>query len=149
MESGSIELLESRDGSERQDHDARPVRVLIVEDEPQLRATLATIARSMGYEVAEADDGEPALAYMLERTPDIVVLDLILPRMDGFRLMEEMVLQFGLGRPRVLAVSESTRLDLARAWLGADAYLAKPFDMDRFKAALQRLALPVVRGAVR
>lgn len=149
MPSGTPERFDSGVLTEKPRGGARPVHVLIVEDQQQLRTTLASIARRMSYEVTEADDGEPALESILERTPDIIVLDLVLPRMDGYRFMEELARQFGLGRPRVLVMSESTRLDLARAWLGADAYLAKPFDMDRFTAALRRLALPVVRGAVR
>lgn len=123
----------------------RPVRVLIVDDFEPLRVALARHVRSLGYEVTEAADGESALDEVLRLRPDIILLDLVLPRMDGYRVMEALAHHFGRGRPRVIVMSNAERVDLARSWLGAEAYLAKPFDPERLDAALLRLAVPLLR----
>jgi two-component system response regulator (stage 0 sporulation protein A) len=82
---------------------------------------------------------------LAERQPDIIILDLVLPRMDGYEFMEALAQRFGRGRPKVIVLSAAERLDLARVRLGADAYIAKPFDVERLRAALSRLAVTLLR----
>lgn len=92
-----------------------------------------------GYVAEEAGDGELALRALERQRPDLVLLDLILPKVDGFQVMEALAQRYGRGRPPVIVLSADQRLDLARVRLGAEAYLAKPFDPDRMRAALARL----------
>lgn len=125
--------------------DSESIRVLIVEPLPQQRQELAMLAEQAGFVVSEAEDGEAALELVAAKSPDIIVFDLILPRIDGVRLMEELTLRYGLGRPKALVLTDASRIDLARAWLGAEGYLLKPVDERRFVALLRRLAAAVVR----
>jgi CheY-like chemotaxis protein len=120
-------------------------RVLVVEDDEMLMKTLCMFARHEGYSAEGVTNGAAALQAVAIRRPDIVVLDLLLPVMDGYELMERLTAQLGRGRPRVIVLSATDRLDLAQARLGAEAYIAKPFDPERLRAALRRVAVPVGR----
>lgn len=121
--------------------------VLVVEDDVSLQDGLCALIRSEGFTADGAADGLAALAAMARRRPDIVVLDLVLPRMDGYQFMEALVQRHGRGRPKVVVMSAAERLDLARARMDAEAYIAKPADGERLRAALKRLALGVRRTA--
>jgi CheY-like chemotaxis protein len=128
--------------TERSDREDR-TRVLIIEDDELLRATLCAFARREGYSVVGVDNGAAGLAEVAIRRPGIVVLDLELPVMDGYAFMEHLTARLGRGAPRVVVLSGTAhRMDLAHARLGADAYISKPFDAERLRAALLRLAVP-------
>lgn len=140
-----IERFESGPAAARVDLGDSPGRVLIVEDDAPFRRALAGFIRAEGFEVEEVGDGEAALAAVSERRPDIIVLDLVLPKLDGYQVMEALAARYGRGRPRVLVMSAAERLNLARVRMDADAYLAKPFHTDRMRAALDRLAVSALR----
>ena len=118
---------------------AETTRVLVVEDDASLREALVAFVEREGYVAGEAADGEEALRIVERLQPHVIVLDLVMPRMDGYQVMEALAEKYGRGRPRVIVMSGAQRLDLARVRLGADAYLAKPFDQERMRQALQRL----------
>lgn len=101
--------------------------VLIVDDEAPIRQMLGTAFRSAGYTVRTAADAESALLAIAEGLPDVVVLDLGLPRMSG----EEFLRQIRSDGVAVSVVVVSASLDGAAvaAAAGADAYFAKPFDL--------------------
>jgi two-component system KDP operon response regulator KdpE len=129
---------------------ADPVRVLVVDDEPQIRRALAINLRARGYEVDLAETGEAALELAARRHPDAVVLDLGLPGIDGVEVIE------GLrGWTKVpiivLSVRESEASKVAALETGADDYVTKPFGMDelvaRLRAAIRR-ATPSEEAAV-
>jgi len=100
-------------------------RILVVEDDPDLRAALVDDLADSGAEVIEAVDGLDGLARMREVQPDVVVLDMLMPRMDGwqFRLVQRR--DPNLSRTPVVAMSASGTP--AAAAVDADAYLVKPF----------------------
>jgi two-component system KDP operon response regulator KdpE len=119
--------------------------VLIVEDEPQIARALAINLRARGWQVVVAADGRGALEAAAARHPDVVVLDLGLPDLDGIEVIE------GLrGWTRVPIIVLSARQDSADKVdaldAGADDYVTKPFGMDellaRLRAAVRR-AIPV------
>jgi two-component system, OmpR family, KDP operon response regulator KdpE len=125
--------------------DAGRVRrtALVVDDEPQLARALAINLRARGWDVVTAGDGQAALAAAARRPPDVVVLDLGLPDMDGVEVIE------GLrGWSRVPIIVLSARQDSADKVTaldaGADDYVTKPFGMDeliaRLRAAVRRAA---------
>ncbi|MCG8917515.1 response regulator [Actinokineospora sp. PR83] len=129
-------------------------RVLVVDDEPQIVRALRINLTAHGYEVVTAADGAAALRAAAERHPDVVVLDLGLPDLDGVEVIE------GLrGWTSVPILVLSARLDsgdkVAALDAGADDYVTKPFGMDellaRLRAAVRRAAPvadePVVRTA--
>ena len=126
------------------------VRVLVVDDEPQIRKALSVNLRARGYDVELAADGEQALQMAAAHHPDIVLLDLGLPGLDGTEVIRG--LRGWTGVPIiVLSVREAERDKVAALDAGADDYVTKPFGMDellaRLRAALRR-ARPVAEEAV-
>ena len=104
-------------------------RILVVDDEEGNRRLLREILEPQGYEVLEAADGEEALAALAERAPDLVLLDLMMPRRDGYSVCREIKSD---PRTRLVPVIILTTLDemqdkLKAIELGADDFLNKPF----------------------
>jgi two-component system KDP operon response regulator KdpE len=118
-------------------------RVLVVDDEPQIRRALGVNLRARGYQVDLAETGEQALELAARHHPDVVVLDLGLPGIDGVEVIQG--LRGWSSVPViVLSVRESERDKVAALDAGADDYVTKPFGMDellaRLRAALRRAA---------
>jgi two-component system KDP operon response regulator KdpE len=118
-------------------------RVLVVDDEPQIRRALGVNLRARGYEVDLAETGEQALELAARHHPDVVVLDLGLPGIGGVEVIEG--LRGWTQVPViVLSVRETERDKVAALDAGADDYVTKPFGMDellaRLRAALRRAA---------
>jgi two-component system KDP operon response regulator KdpE len=116
-------------------------RVLVVEDDPNLARALAINLRAREYVVDLASGGRSALALVAERHPDVILLDLGLPDMDGVEVIEGVR---GWTRTPIIVLSaRQTSHDKVRALdVGADDYVTKPFAMDellaRLRAALRR-----------
>lgn len=121
----------------------RPVHVLVVDDEEQIRRALRSILRTRGYKVTEAATGESALVAAIDVPPDLVVLDLMLPDMDGIEVCRE--LRAWLAAPILVLSVRSGEADKVQALdEGADDYLTKPFSagelLARIRALLRRAA---------
>jgi DNA-binding response OmpR family regulator len=101
--------------------------VLIIEDDPELQQELTTALASAGYRVRNAYDGQAGLRIILEEAPDLVVLDLILPKKDGFKVLREMKWREGTKNIPVIVVSnlENTENIELAIRLGAKSYLVK------------------------
>lgn len=125
------------------------LRVLVVDDDELLVGGLLALLEAEGFDAEGALTAEAGLERIAERRPDIVLLDLMLPRMSGYQFMEALVTRCGRSRPKVIVMSAAHRLDLARARLGAEGYIAKPAEPDRLRAALRRVALPLYRARTR
>ena len=134
--------------AEREPAPARPTAtgpvVLVIEDEPPIRRFLRPSLASQGYRVVEAETGEDGLIQAATRQPDLVVLDLGLPDLDGIEVIRRLrewatvpiiVLSARGGEPDKVAALDA----------GADDYVAKPFGMDellaRLRAAVRRTAV--------
>jgi two-component system KDP operon response regulator KdpE len=120
-------------------------RVLVIDDEPQIRRALATNLRARGMEVALAGTGEDGLRLAAERRPDLVLLDLGLPGIDGTEVVRG--LRGWTDVPIIVLTVRSGEADKVEALdAGADDYVTKPFGMDellaRMRAALRRTAGP-------
>jgi len=118
-------------------------RILAVDDEPQILRALATNLRARGYTVDLAGTGEAALTLAARKHPDLVILDLGLPGMDGVEVIRG--LRGWSAVPIiVLSVRDAERDKVAALDAGADDYVTKPFGMDellaRLRAALRRSA---------
>ncbi len=106
--------------------------VLVVDDEPQLIWMLEFSLEAEGYQTLSARDGRTALEEVREHHPRVVLLDIVMPVMDGWAFLEGLQEFPERERPRVIVVSARSSLrDRARAAeLGADAFVAKPFNVD-------------------
>lgn len=117
-------------------------KVLIVEDEPEIQEVERMVVEDLlGCEVALASTGEEALDKVAEGPPDLVVLDLILPGIDGFTVASRMRAQPNFTGTPILALSGLTRgedKEKARA-AGCDDVLDKPFDLDALMAKIEEL----------
>ncbi len=115
------------------------IRVLIVDDEPGIRETLAITLRASGYDIDTAADGEEALMCAVATEPDIVVLDLGLPDLDGVQVIAQLR---ATSQVPILVLSGRTdsadKVDALDA--GADDYVTKPFGMDELLARLRAMS---------
>jgi len=105
--------------------DSRSRRLLVVDDEEAFRYVIRHIAQDAGYEVIEAADGEEGLRRAREDRPDLVVLDLHMPRLDGYALMTRLAAEGGDGIPVVICTSQSLGLEQRRALAAAHAIVPK------------------------
>jgi two-component system response regulator RegX3 len=119
-------------------------RVLVVDDEPAIRDAVEYALRTEGFEVDGAADGEAGLRAALEGSFDIVVLDLMLPRMAGTEVCRRLRAESSV--PIIMLTAKGTELDRVLGLeIGADDYLTKPFSMaeliGRIRAILRRREL--------
>ena len=117
------------------------VRVLVVDDEPMVREVLARYLEQEGFAVSIAEDGEAALTAFHEDHPDLVLLDLMLPRIDGLEVFRRM--REGSTTPVIMLTARGEETDrVVGLELGADDYVTKPFSprevVARVRAVLRR-----------
>ena len=117
------------------------VRVLVVDDEPQVVWMLQFSLEAEGYQTSAAGDGRVALDEMRRLRPDLILLDIMMPVMDGWSVLESVKALPEWERPRVIVLSaRSTLRDRAKAAeLGADAFVSKPFNLDDLLAIVHDL----------
>ena len=122
------------------------MRLLVVEDEPDLRTGLESSLRKQGYAVDSAEDGEEGLYKALNTDYDAVILDLMLPKLDGWSVLAG--LRGEKKTPVLMLTARDTVTDRVRGLDGgADDYLAKPFDLPELFARLRAL-IRRTQGAV-
>lgn len=118
------------------------IRVLIVDDEAGVRELLKDALRLAGFETQSVGDGMSALTLLRTFTPDIMIIDINMPLMDGFELVERLR-KIGTDIPVLMLSARADRVDVTRGLtLGADDYVTKPFGLEelvlRLKAILRR-----------
>jgi len=127
-------------------------RILVVEDNANLATGLRNNLEIEGYEVDVARDGRSALAMVRERAPDLVILDLMLPQVDGYRVLQALRDE-GLEMPVVILTARGEEAEKVLGFrLGADDYVTKPFGLmellARVRAHLQRAREDARRAAL-
>jgi DNA-binding response OmpR family regulator len=121
-------------------------RVLVVEDDPTINQALTDRLSAEGFEVMQAFDGAEALTVFEERDPDLVVLDLMLPRLDGLEVCRR--IQAERPVPVLMLTAKVDETDvLVGLGVGADDYVTKPFRMREVVARVQALLRRVDRAA--
>lgn len=115
--------------------------VLLVDDDPDIRGMLAFTLMDYGFDVREAGDGMQAIAALEAKAPDVMVLDLMMPVLDGFGVLAAMRERGLAPNTRVLILSCMVdERSLVRTYeLGADDYVSKPFDPDGLAGSLRKL----------
>ena len=122
-----------------QDQGSRPRRALIVEDDPNERALLASYLRVCGYEVDTAEDGHAALEYLSERKPDAVVMDMQMPRIDGCEAVREIRSNDSLDDVKLFVVSgmDQDQMQVPSGDRGVQRWFQKPLSPEDLVNELQ------------
>lgn len=116
--------------------------VLLVDDDADIRSMLVYILEEHGFDLREAADGREALVALEDRPPHVMVLDVMMPHLDGFGVLAERAARGLAPHTKVIVLSAKAdeRSVLRGFELQADEYLAKPFDPDRLVDLVTRLA---------
>ncbi|MCP4245742.1 MAG: response regulator transcription factor [bacterium] len=127
-------------------------RILIAEDEPDMLMGLRDNLQFEGYEVLEARDGEEAVRLVTEQRPDLLLLDVMMPKLDGLEVCKQ-IRGAGFTLPVLMLTAKSQEGDIVRGLeAGADDYVTKPFGVHallaRIKVALRRTGLDATMSKV-
>jgi CheY-like chemotaxis protein len=138
-DSGFVEM--GRNYQQMDNLPAPGTSILVVDDEPQVVWVLQFSLEAEGYQTFAANNGVEALSEISQHRPTMMVLDIMMPTMDGWSVLEAMTELPREERPRVVVVSALASLrDRAKAAeLGADAYVPKPFNVDELLEVLHGL----------
>ena len=112
-------------------------RLLVVDDEPNILELLATSLRFAGFEVATATNGREALAEARRLRPDLVVLDVMMPDMDGFAVVRRMRGEGSTAPVLFLTARDATEDKVTGLTLGGDDYVTKPFSLEEVVARIR------------
>jgi DNA-binding response OmpR family regulator len=119
-------------------------KVLVVDDEEGIRVLCRVNLELEGYEVIEAPDGEEALDLARSKRPDLIFLDIMMPKMDGWDVLAELKADTRTAHiPVVMLTARTSEEDQLRAWSGGVVdYLAKPFNPQRLVEWAERALIP-------
>lgn len=130
--------------------DGSPLRALVVDDEPALVEVIAMALRYEGWQVATAGDGAAAIAIVRRHPPDVVILDGMLPDMDGLEVLQHLRAQRPDLSVLLLTARDSLEERLAGLTAGSDDYVTKPFSLEelilRLRALVRRAGAAIVDG---
>ena len=115
-------------------------RVLLVDDDAEIIESMRTVLESRGYEILVARDGNQGLVMAEKEEPDLVVLDMMMPKRSGFLVLEKLRRSRSVPmRVIMITANEGRRHKAYAEMLGVDDYIRKPFAMDRLLESVQRL----------
>lgn len=118
----------------------RSLRVLLVDDDAEIIESMRTVLESKGYEILVARDGNQGLLMAERENPDLVVLDMMMPKRSGFLVLERIRRSHPVPmRVIMITANEGSRHKAYAEMLGVDDYIRKPFAMDRLLDSVQRL----------
>ncbi len=133
-------MTDNADKTDRQGR--KPLKVMVIDDSKTIRKTAETLLRKQGYDVETANDGFEALAKVAEFKPDIIFVDIMMPRLDGYQTCA-LIKQNEAFRntPVIMLSSKDSIFDKARGRLvGSEEYLTKPFARDDLMEAIERFS---------
>ena len=113
-------------------------KILVVDDEQQLAMAVKIRLQSRGYQVATANDGQQALAAIEADRPDLIILDVLMPVMDGYSCMREINNRFGRGQIPIIILTARDRMKDLFDLEGIADYVVKPFDHEDLLTRIDR-----------
>lgn len=114
--------------------------VLVVDDDSEIVETIAATLRSRGMQVSTASDGNQGIAYAETKAPDLVILDLMMPRRSGFLVLERLRQNSETQMPIIMITgNEGMRHRKYAELLGVNDYIQKPFTMDRLLQSVSKI----------
>ena len=119
--------------------------VLVVDDHPEIRDLMVKILERRGYRVSTASDGHDALTQFALARPDLVIIDLSMPGMNGYQLCR---LIRGISSVPVLIMSAQKGVEEKAYEMGADVFVSKPFDMEALWAEIDELLLETCKLSI-
>ncbi|MDO5308638.1 MAG: response regulator transcription factor [Planctomycetia bacterium] len=115
-------------------------RILVVDDDPAISESIKLALESFGYEVETASDGAVGLCKAERRRPDLMILDMMMPKRSGFLVLETLRQNdYFPTRIIMITANEGNRHKEYAESLGVDAYLRKPFEMSELLATMERV----------
>ena len=126
--------------AEREAAGRRPRLVLVVDDDDMIRRLLRTVLEADEFEVVEAPDGDAALAALEDLKPTVIVLDVMMPGLDGVEVCRR--IDHGSAKVVMLTARDDPELERAAISAGADAFLTKPFSSVELLDLVERLLEP-------
>ena len=122
-----------------------PKKILVVDDEPEVRKLMEHFLTSKGFEVRVAENGRLGLALLETYTPDLVLLDMHMPELDGAGTLRELARRWPALPVIMVTVNEDVETTSRLLQLGAADYVPKPFDLDYLEQAIS-IQLSAARG---
>ena len=113
-------------------------KILVADDEQQLALALKIRLQSQGYEVVTAHDGQAAIALAVQEKPDMIILDVLMPLMDGYSCVREINTKFGRGKIPVIILTARERMKDLFELEGIEDYVIKPFDHEDLFVRIER-----------
>ena len=115
-------------------------KILLVDDDPEIVESIRTALEAFGYEIMIARDGNQGLALADATNPDLVILDMMMPKRSGFLVLERLRQTYKVPlRIIMITANEGSRHKAYAEMLGVDDYIRKPFAMDRLLDSVRRL----------
>jgi two-component system response regulator VicR len=115
-----------------------PKKILVADDEQQLALAVKIRLESKGYLVVTAKDGQEAVDVAIREKPDLVILDVLMPVMDGYSCLRELNTKFGRGKLPVIILTARDRMKDLFELEGIEDYVVKPFDHDDLLIRIDR-----------
>ena len=114
-------------------------KILVVDDEEQLALAVKIRLQSKGYKVTTASDGRQALEKIVTDKPDLILLDVLMPTMDGYSCLRELNQRHGRGKIPVIVLTARDQLKELFALKGSEDYILKPFDHEDLLVRIERV----------
>jgi two-component system alkaline phosphatase synthesis response regulator PhoP len=119
-----------------------PAKILIAEDDPNILGLLSVFLSGLGYEVTLARDGQEALEMTTRINPDLLIVDVMMPRMNGFKLVNTLTTErHDVPLPKVIMLTSLADQENVQRGMsvGADVYIPKPFNLEDIAARVKEL----------
>ena len=118
---------------------AESKKILVADDEQQLALAVKIRLQSKGYTVVTANDGQQALQLAAQEKPDLIILDVLMPVMDGYSCLRELNTKFGRGKIPVIVLTARDRMKDLFELEGIEDYVIKPFDHEDLLLRIERV----------